>query len=209
MKASVIGLLVLAVGVGAFAQANTWYVAVLPGYQFSTGNYQEKDYFAVGGNVYEWRVNGSGKNNFTGSLDLGYYFTDNVGVHFAYIYNQGKYQANLHLGPYYLGNYQFNRSINIAEVGPEFVFGSKESQGYIQVNLGYTFGNSTPNFQYQGVNYPLGDFGTQSFVYGAAVGYRYYFNDSVGLAVQGAYHHLQHFPISDLWDGRVGITFRF
>jgi len=209
MRKCLLGVILLVASVGVFAQANSWYFAVLPGYQFSTGNYQEADNFIFGSNLYQWRVNGSGKNNFMGSLDLGYFFTNNVGVHFAYLYNQGKYQANLHLGPFYLGNYQFNRSLNIAEIGPEFAFGSKQSQTYFQVNVGYTFGNSTPNFQYQGVNYPLGDFGTQSFVYGAAIGWRYYFNDSVGMAIQGAYHHMQHFPISDMWDGRIGVTFRF
>jgi len=204
-----VGLVLLTFATAASAQAATWYFAVLPGYQVSTGNYQVDQYLDVGGTTHRWRVNGSGANNFAGSLDAGYFFNDTFGLHFAYLYDQGKFQANLHLGPHYLGKHQFNRSLDIAEIGPEFAFGSKKSQTYLQVNVGYTFGNSTPNYQYRGVNYPLGDFGTQSFVYGAAIGWRYYFTDAVGLEFQGAYHHMQHFAISDIWDGRIGVIVRF
>ena len=53
MKKILIAALLVLGSVGIFAQAGTQYFAIMPGYQFSTGNYQEKDYFAVGGNVYE------------------------------------------------------------------------------------------------------------------------------------------------------------
>ena len=33
--------------------------------------------------------------------------------------------------------------------------------------------------------------------------------ESVGMALQGAYHPMRHLPVSDMWDGRIGVTFRF
>jgi|WetSurMetagenome_2_1015567.scaffolds.fasta_scaffold02137_6 hypothetical protein len=210
MKKILIAALLVLGSLGVFAQAGTQYFAILPGYQFSTGNYQYSQNFIFNNHVYQFRVNGSGENNFVGSLDYGYFFTENVGIHAAYVYNAGSFQANIHVGPYYFGNYKFDKSINWVEVGPEFVgMVGQNGQIYGQINLGYTFGNSTPNLHTAYGSYPLGDFGSQTFIYGGAFGYRYYFNNSVGIAVQATYHHMQDYPISDLWDARVGVTFKF
>jgi len=210
MKKLIVAAIMVLASFGIFAQAGSQYFAILPGYSFSTGNYQEATNFIYGGHLYEFRVNGSMSNNFVGSLDYGYFFTENLGMHVGYVYNAGQFHANVHVGPYYFGDYKFDRSINLFEVGPEFV-GPVGTNGqlFFQVNLGYTFGNSTPNIHTPYGDYPLGDFGTQSFAYGGAFGYRYYFNNSVGIAMQGTYHHYQHFPISDNWDARVGVTFKF
>ncbi len=210
MKKLLIGSLFLMMGLGVFAQAGTGYFAIMPGYQFSTGNYQEDGFITFGNRLYQWRVNGSGENNFIGSLDGGYFFTENMGLHFAYIYNAGRFQLNGHLGPYYLGNYKFDQNINIVQLGPEFAWRSgADGQTYVQVNLGYTFGNSTPTVHTPYGHVELGEFGNQTFVYGAALGYRFYFNDSVGMGVQVAYNHFQNYGISDMWDGRIGVVWRF
>ena len=149
----------------------------MPGYQFSSGNYQVNS----GGFV----ANGSAKNNFAGSLDFGWYFTNHVGLHVGYVYDDGDYHYNFHYGPYYFGDFSLKRQINIAEIGPEFLFGNKVDQVYIQLNAGYTFGGGTTYYYYGGSRYNLGNLGDNTFIYGAAVGYRHYFNDTVALAIQG------------------------
>lgn len=210
MKKLILASIFLLAGFTVLAQAGTGYFAILPGYQFSTGNYQYSQNFVYAGHVYEYRVYGSGQNNFTGSLDGGYFFTDNIGIHFAYVYNAGQFRLNGQLGPYYLGDFRFDQNISIAQVGPEFVMShGSNSQTYFQVNVGYTFGNSTPNFHSAYGDIAMGDFGTQTFVYGGAVGYRYYFTDMTGLAVQVGYNHFQDYAISNFWDARIGVVFRF
>lgn len=209
MKKILIAALLVLGSLGVFAQAGTQYFAILPGYQFSTGNYEYSQDFIYGGHLYQYRVNGSGENNFVGSLDYGYFFTENIGIHAAYVYNAGQFQANFHIGPFY-DNVKFDKSVNWIEVGPEFVGTvGQNGQIYGQINLGYTFGNSSPTAHTAYGDYSLGDFGTQTFIYGGAFGYRYYFNNSVGIAVQGTYHHMSSYPISDMWDARVGVTFKF
>jgi hypothetical protein len=210
MKKVLIAAVMVLGSLGVFAQAGTQYFAILPGWQWSTGNYEYSEEFIYNNHWYQFRVNGAGENNFVGSLDYGYFFTDNVGIHAAYTYNAGKYHANVHLGPYYFGDYNFDVNLNWIELGPEFVGAvGQNGQIYGQINLGYTFGNSTPNIHIMNGSYPLGDFGSNGFVYGGAFGYRYYFNNSVGIATQLTYHHFVDFPISDLWDARVGVTFKF
>ncbi len=210
MKKILIAALLVLGSLGVFAQAGTQYFAILPGYQFSTGNYQQSELFVYNNHWYEARVYGSGQNNFTGSLDGGYFFTNNMGIHFAYMYNAGQFQLQGQIGPYYLGSYRFDQNVSIAQVGPEFVMNhGSNSQTYFQLNLGYTFGNSTPSFHSDYGDISLGDFGKQTFVYGGALGYRYYFTDMTGINVQVAYNHFQNYAISDFWDARVGVIFRF
>jgi hypothetical protein len=43
MKKILIAALLVLGSLGVFAQAGTQYFAILPGYQFSTGNYQQAD----------------------------------------------------------------------------------------------------------------------------------------------------------------------
>ncbi|HTQ79623.1 MAG TPA: hypothetical protein VMM92_06480, partial [Thermoanaerobaculia bacterium] len=210
VKKLILGSLFLMLGLGVFAQAGTGYFDILVGGQFSTGNYQYSNYFVYNNALYQWRVNGSGRNNFLGSLDGGYFFTENIGLHFAYLYDAGKFQANFHAGSLYAGSYNFNKDINIGEIGPEFAWkGGGNSQSFLQLNVGYTFGNSTPNVNTVYGSMPLGNFGKQTFVYGAALGYRYYFSQMTGMTIQTAYHHFQDYAISDIWDVRVGVSFRF
>ncbi len=146
MKKLIVAAIMVLASFGIFAQAGSQYFAILPGYSFSTGNYQESTNFIYGNQWYEFRVNGSMSNNFVGSMDYGYFFTENVGIHAGYVYNAGQFHANVHVGPYYFGDYKFDRSINIFEIGPEFA-GPVGTNGqlFFQVNVGYTFGNSTPN----------------------------------------------------------------
>jgi len=54
-----------------------------------------------------------------------------------------------------------------------------------------------------------GNVGGNDWAFGGAFGYRYYFNNSVGLGVQIAYHHINGFDINDMWDSRLGVWFKF
>lgn len=212
MKKIVIGLLIVLASVGIMAQtkAGSWYVAVLPGYQFSTGNYQynyqEGPFIA--------KTNGSGNNNFVFSVDGGYYFTDAVGLHFAYFYDEGNFDQNVHLAyPGVFDTYQhfsLKRNINLFEIGPEFAHTWNAChQIYGQINLGYTFGSGDTWAWYAGHRYNMGNIGENDWVYGAAFGYRFWFNDNAAFAVQGAYHHIANWDINDYWDARVGVAFKF
>ena len=202
MKKALLGLLLVMASMGIMAQAHTWYVAILPGYQFSTGNYQYDDGL--------FRSNGSGQNNFCFSLDGGYYFTKAVGLHFAYYYNEGNYSTNLRYAGYYIAQFDFKRNVSVFEIGPEFAHTWNAChQIYGQINLGHTFGSGDTWYYYGGHRYNVGNVGSNEWVYGAAFGYRFWFTDNAAFAVQGAYHHVNGWEISDSWDARVGVAFKF
>ena len=143
-------------------------------------------------------------------MDGGYYFTKAIGLHFAYYYNEGNYQANIHLPYTYLGNYGFKRNVSMFEIGPEFAHTWNAChQIYGQINLGYTFGGGTTWLYSNGNRYNLGNLGENDWVYGAAFGYRFWFSDNAAFCVQGAYHHIANWDINDIWDARVGVAFKF
>jgi len=195
------GALLVLGSLGAFAQAQTGYFDILPGYQFRTGSYDIQEGL--------FRVEGHGKNNWVASLDGGWFFTDHVGIHVGYLYNPGKYKMEFFYDGSPVGDQNLSRKVHLLEVGPEFIWGSRTNQGYAQLNLGHTFGSGETNWYYGGNTYDLGNLGGNAWAYGAALGYRHYFNDTVGLAIQGAYHHIQKWEISDAWDARIGIAIRF
>ena len=201
MRKWLVGALCLLGSLGVFAQAHTGYFDILPGYQFNTGDY----------NVQEgiYRTENSGKDSWMGSLDVGWFFTDHVGLHGGYLYSPGDYHARLYRGPILMEDYTFSRSTHLLEIGPEFIWGPKDNQLYFQLNAGHTFGSGDTKFYSGGHKYDLGNIGSNEWVYGAALGYRHYFNESVGIAMQAAYHHIQNWEINDVWDARIGVVFRF
>ena len=201
MKKWLVGAVLLMAGLGVFAQAHTGYFDILPGYQFNT-----RDFTVTSG---LFRAVSSGRDNWMGSLDFGWFFTDHVGLHAGYVYNPGDYHTKLYYGPFYLGTTRFSRNINIFEIGPEFIWGTTVNQGYFQLNVGHTFGGGDTKWYYNGHKYDLGNVGSNEWLWGAAIGYRHYFTETVGMALQGAYHHIQNWEVNDAWDARIGVVFRF
>ncbi len=201
-KVIIAGILVLA-GLGVFAQAGTGYVAVLPGYQFNTGSYTY--------NYQGLMTKAKGEGNFVTSLDFGYFFTDKIGIHAGYMYDKGDYKASLSYPPFfYTPSYKFSRQVNLFEVGPEFVGqAGQNGQIYGQINVGYTFGGTNTKFYLNGQRYDLGNVGSNEWAFGGALGYRYFFNSSVGLGLQATYHHINKWEVNDFWDARLGIWFKF
>jgi len=201
MRKWLVGVLLVLGSLGAFAQAQTGYFDVLAGYQFRTGSYDIQ--------YGTFRAEGHGKNNWLASMDAGWFFTEHVGLHVGYIYNPGKYKINFFDGSTLVGDRNLSRKVHLLEVGPEFIWGSAVNQGYAQVNVGHTFGSGETLYYYNGSTYDLGNLGGNEWGYGAALGYRHYFGDTVGLAVQGAYHHIKNWEVRDAWDVRMGIAIRF
>jgi len=186
MKKGLILGLALLFSMGLFAQSSSF--SIMPGYQFSSG--EAEDGFVVG-------------------ADYVYYFTDGIGLHIGYTYNEGNFEYDGYI-PYF-GHYtfEFDNDFNIIEVGPEFV-GDLGSGGQIygQLNAGMTFGGSDFHvyIPYYGNYHADWD---NEWTLGAALGYRYFFNDSVGIALQGTYHYIDNWEADNFWDARVGITFKF
>ncbi len=126
-------------------------------------------------------------SSFVGSFDAGYFYSDNVGLHVGLIYNPGEFDY-------------FKKSFEILEAGVEFATTKGDTgQFYGQLNLGSTLGLGSSNYYYRTSNVAT---------YGAALGYRYYFNDTTGINIQGAYHKLGSGGES-FSDVRIGIVFRF
>jgi len=162
-------------GAAAFAQGGSGYFAVLPGYQFSSGETE---------------------SCFVGSLDGGYFYNDNWGLHVGLNYNSGEF--NLHdLGfghkhyPYSWMDDVYKDSFYIFEIGPELAGNVGPGQLYGQFNLGHTFGAEN-----------------NEWTYGLACGYRFPINDRVGINVQGTYHRVNDWDTDHL-DLRLGVIFRF
>lgn len=182
MKKVLIVLLLVLGSLCLYAQdSGQWYFSALPGYQFSSGH---------------------SRSSFVLSLDGGYYFNDNVGIHFSDTYNQGKYKYSYVIYPYEY-TFEGSSSFEIIEVGPEF--GAKVGDNgkfYGQINVGYAWDTSN-----------IGD-GTYAvynidWTWGAAIGYRHFFNDRVAINFQGTYHHLNNWVSSNFTDARVGVSWKF
>lgn len=186
MRKWFLAALLLVATTGVFAQADTWYFSVMPGYQFSSG---EVD----GGYVF--------------SLDGGYYFTDNVALHAGFIFNEGNFSVDVY--PY--GEASFDDQFNMLVVGPEFATkAGANGQVYFQVDLGYAFGLNMDDIHVVGMTVPLtGVSVDDAFCYGAAIGYRHFFNEKVALNLQGTYHRVTGDWDTNHLDARIGVAWRF
>ena len=203
MKRIVVGVGLMCLAAVALAQANTGYVAILPGYQFTAGN---KDYgFAP------LTANLSQKDKWLASLDFGWYLTDHFGLHAGYIYMPNDFDLHLWNGATDLGRSTLTHNSNVLEVGPEFVWQTADRSGqlYTQLNVGRALGGGNVYVNYGGASHSIKPASDPQWSLGAALGYRYFFNDVVGWAIQGAYHHVNNWPSNSLFDVRTGLTFRF
>jgi len=186
MKRGIIAALLLLASLGLFAQADTWYFSVLPGYQFSSS---EVD------------------TGWVASFDGGYYFTDNVGIHGGFMFNEGNFKVDV--PPY--GTAKFDDMFEIAEVGVELVGKAGEKgQIYGQFNVGYAFGLSLDSATIAGMTVSLGDISVDdAFCYGAAFGYRHFFNDKTALNLQATYHRVTGDWDTNHIDLRIGVSWKF
>lgn len=183
-----VAALLMMCGTAVMSQSHTGYVAFLPGYQFSV----------AGG-----KTNYSVDNGFVGSVDAGYYFTDNFGLHVGSFYNDWKIKNQF--GGWYWG-WPRSGSFYVFELGPEFVFSPAENTFvYGQINVGV----ASEREQYGGRSH------STQFACGAAIGLRYTFNHRVGITGQVAYHRINkwspvyHDSPAFFWDARLGIVIRF
>jgi hypothetical protein len=195
-KFGLITVFLMVLGVSAFAQAGSGYFAVLPGYQFSSN---------------------SADSGYVMSLDGGYFYNDNWGLHLGLNYNEGKFSYDNHdywvMYPYTVDGWDhgYKDSFYILEVGPELAGNAGKGQLYWQViNVGHTFGAAN-----------------NGWTWGTAAGYRYPINDKVGLNVQGTYHRVNGMGYDNndywlgygdlfdenfdcnLWDIRFGVIWKF
>lgn len=168
-----IALTVAFLAIPALAQGGTGYFAILPGYQFSSSEVE---------------------SCFVGSLDGGYFYNDNWGLHMGLNYNAGEFDFNdFGLGhlPYSWVDDVYKDSFYIFEIGPELAGNVGPGQLYGQLNIGHTFGAEE-----------------NEWTYGVACGYRFPINDRVGINVQGTYHRVNDWDTDHL-DLRLGVIFRF
>jgi hypothetical protein len=163
-------------GVSIFAQSGTGYFDVLPGYQFSSS-----------------KVDGG----FVASLDGGYFFSDNWGLHMGLQYNEGKFDFGKKGSEkdWWFDKFDEGKgkdSFYIFEIGPELAAKAGKGQVYWQiVNVGHTFGANNNEWSW-----------------GTAAGYRYPINENWGLDVQAAYHRVNSWDTNH-WDIRTGVVFKF
>ena len=201
MKRWFLCAVLLLVNLGASAQEDTGYVAILPGYQFPSGS--ETQTFAP------LSVRAAQRDHWLASLDFGWFFTDRIGLHAGYIYMPTEYELHLWSGTTDLGTRTISQSANILEIGPEFYWDIPWEWGqvYAQLNAGRPFGSSGASSSYGGPSYTSksGD----AWSLGGTLGYRYPFNDTVGWTVQGTFHYVNNWPSNKLWDVRTGVAFRF
>lgn len=203
------------------AQEKTFYIAILPGYQIASGNTKGSISF-TNGELYIYQHNSiRAQSGFVGTLDLGYYFTDNFGVHLDITYNNGNYEHDIiyiesafAYNKYKMKN-RYSDPFYILEIGPALArnIGDK-GKIYFQISFGYRLGND-------GVDNNLNTFGFDvkkmqplKWVYGGAMGYRYYFNEKVGINLQLTYHNMTYHTKNNndngyLLDNLIGIAFRF
>ena len=219
MKKAPLVILFLAVSLGLFAQAQRMTIAVLPGWQFNTPTKTLQREFGMPVNSIRLR------GNFQGSIDFGWTFNDHLGLHAAYLYNDGDMQEISSTGwvpRYYRNVWGLKRPLNILEIGPEFPIRlGPDDLVYVQLNVGRTFGQDEIKRYWS--NRPIFPPVTglrNVWTFGAAIGYRHFFVRGVGVAVQLAYHHVQsqtfqtfwwgeYATPTDLWDIRAGLAFRF
>lgn len=158
----------------AMAQAGTGYFSILPGYQFSSDEVDD---------------------SFVFSLDGGYFFNENWGLHLGLMYNEGKFDFGKVLHPTVPPTWvdlSFKDSFYIFEIGPELAAEMGKGQLYWQIiNVGHTFGADS-----------------NEWTYGTALGYRFKINDKWSFNLQGAYHRVDDWDTNH-WDLRLGFTYKF
>lgn len=173
-KICLLSVFVMFLSFSAFAQAGSGYLSILPGYQFSSGDVDD---------------------SFVMSLDGGYFFNDNWGLHLGLIYDEGKFDFGKVLLPTVPPTWwevKYKDSFYVFEIGPELAGEVGKGQMYWQIiNLGHTMGLDE-----------------NEWTYGTAVGYRYPINDKWGFNVQGGYHRVDDYD-TDHWDLRLGFTYKF
>jgi hypothetical protein len=135
-------LLVFAFSISALAQGGSGYFAVLPGYQFGSGDTD---------------------SGFVTSLDGGYFYNDNWALHMGLNYNEGKFdfgEVLLPTNPPTLWDLKYKDSFYIFELGPELAGNLGKGQIYGQFNVGHTFGAESNEWTYGaalGYRYPIND----------------------------------------------------
>ena len=80
---------------------------------------------------------------------------------------------------------------------------------HAQANFGWTASSGHESYTNDCGYYWMRPVRDNEWVYGAAAGFRYFFLPNAGLSAQLAYHKINGWPNSDLWDVRLGATFRF
>ncbi len=215
MKKAPLAILFLTVSFGLFAQAQRMTIAILPGWQFNTPTKTLRWEFGMP--VDSIRLRG----NFQGSIDFGWTFNDHLGLHAAYLYNDGDMQEIFtgRFPRYYRNVWGLKRPLTILEIGPEFPIRlGPDDLVYVQLNVGRTFGQDEMKRYWSNRSFPPFRGLRNVWTFGAAIGYRHFFVHAVGAAVQLAYHHVQSqtlwwgqyaTPEQDLWDIRAGLAFRF
>jgi hypothetical protein len=188
---------------GAFAQEPRWTVSILPGYQFNTTTYQlDRSSW--------YRRTGETQANSVGSMDWSVRLTDRFGLHFAYLINGGRYTERQYSYYGHLYTTDYTAPIQILEIGPEWtICPSGNTTIYFQLNMGRTISSESASYgRYYGY-YRQDAIRDNTWTIGAAAGIRYYFLKNAGITGQVAFHHLSAWVAPDLWDVRLGATFRF
>jgi outer membrane protein OmpA-like peptidoglycan-associated protein len=203
MKKRLFGvLLVLAAALPVAAQENTGYISILAGVTRVHGNQST----TIPPATFRLEM----ENGFLASLDVGWYFTDYLGVHAGYIYLPAEYDVRWYVDGARQPDGEIDNTMNVLELGPELVWETSE-RGllYTQLNIGHTVSGGRLNVGDEYDNMPLGDLRDDGWVYGGALGYKQFFSDSVGWTIQVAYHYLDGQVSQNVWDMRTGLTIRF
>lgn len=188
---------------GVSAQEPRWSVSILPGYQFNTESYR------YGEDCY-WKYEGETKTSFVGSVDVGLKLTEKFALHFGYIVDDGKYSERYYSDYYVSRWYPYDAPIDIWEIGPEWrVRLSERAHFYAQINVGRTVASGKATYRTTCGNLREDLVRENAWTFGAAAGFRYFFLPYAGIAGQVSYHRIRGWEAPDLWDARLGVTFRF
>ena len=150
------------------------------------------------------------QKGFIGSIEGGFAFDKNLGLHFAYFGESEHFTDEYAFNGSVYSAANGNVPVNIIELGPEFSWWpSDNNQIFAQINVGHTLSSHSASYSYNygivGV-YRIRD---DNWAYGLAVGYRGYINKLVGLCVQATYHHVNDWPTPSIWAVQLGMAFRF
>lgn len=202
MKKLLVILGLASLWIGTSAQEPRWTVSILPGYQLNTTTY-ELDRSSW------YRRTGETKTNSVGSMDWSVKLTDRYGLHFAYFINSGRYRQQY----YYYGypsTTDYSAPIQVLEIGPEWTIRpSGNFTIYFQLNLGRTISSESASYVSGYGYYRQNAIRDNTWTIGAAAGVRYFFLKNAGIAAQVAFHHFSAWATPDIWDLRLGVTFRF
>ena len=202
MKRYLVGALLTLVGLTAYAQENSGYVSILPGYQWSSGTFHTV--------VAPVAAMLEQEDGILGSVDAGWYFTDHFGLHLGFVYVQAEHRTSWSVYDFAYPDFTQQRNMRFAELGPELVWQtSSDNQVYFQLNVGHMVGGSNLEVENAGNLYTLDDNGSEGWTLGGAIGHKVYFNDVVAWTIQGAYHTVRDQPVDHMWDVRTGLSFRF